>query len=200
MPQQVRHPARYRARRRPVAHGAAALAIAIALTGSGAARQVSRDEALALAYPGATLSAERVFLTPDQMKAASARADVEVPTALIARYTARKDGQPAGRAYVDTHTVRTKKESLLISLDADGRVKRVDVVAFLEPQEYQAPPAFLGQFARRGLEDDVRVHRAIRPIAGATLTAGAVTDAVRRVLAIDAVLAGGGGSAGAGGR
>jgi hypothetical protein len=34
----------------------------------------------------------------------------------------------------------------------------------------------------------VRLHRAIRPIAGATLTAGAVTEAVRRVLAIDEVL------------
>jgi hypothetical protein len=121
---------------------------------------------------------------------------VEVPSALIARYIVRRDGALVGRAYVDTHTVRTKKESLLIALDASGRVKRVDVVAFLEPQEYQAPPAFLGQFGGRGLEDDVRVHRAIRPIAGATLTAGAVTDAVRRVLAIDAVLSAGGGTAG----
>jgi hypothetical protein len=185
-----------RARPRQIANGAAALAVAIGLTGTVAARQLSRDEALALAYPGGTVAAERVFLTADQMKAASARAAVEVPSALIARYIVRRDGALVGRAYVDTHTVRTKKESLLIALDASGRVKRVDVVAFLEPQEYQAPPAFLGQFGGRGLEDDVRVNRAIRPIAGATLTAGAVTDAVRRVLAIDAVLSAGGGTAG----
>ena len=124
------------------------------------------------------------------MKAASARAGEAVETPLIARYTARKDGVVAGRAYIDTHTVRTKKESLLVSLDAAGKVKRVDVVAFLEPAEYRAPAPFLDQFTGRGLGDDVRVHRAIRPIAGATLTANAATDAVRRILAIDAVLTG----------
>jgi hypothetical protein len=67
-------------------------------------------------------------------------------------------------------------------------VKRVDVIAFLEPPEFQAPAAFLGQFASRRLEGDLQLNRAIRPIAGATLTANAVTDAIRRVLAIDAAL------------
>ena len=93
-----------------------------------------------------------------------------------------------GHAYVDTHVVRTKKETVLVSLDASGAVKRVDVIAMLEPPEYRAPQPFLRQFTGRRLQDDLRLQRAIRPIAGATLTANAVTDAVRRVLAIDAVL------------
>jgi hypothetical protein len=168
---------------------ALAVAVAICVTDAGAS-QLSREEALALAYPGATFAAERLFLTAEQMTAASAQAGVVVETSLLARYTASKDGAIVGRAYVDTHTVRTKKESLLISLDAGGSVRRVDVVAFLEPPEYHAPAGFLDQFNRRRLQDDVRLNRAIRPVAGATLTANAVTDAVRRVLAIDAVLAG----------
>lgn len=159
------------------------------ITEATALSQLSRDEALALAYPGATFTAERLFLTAEQVKSASSRAGVAVETPLIARYTARKDGSVVGRAYIDTHTVRTKKESLLISMDTAGKVKRVDVVAFLEPPEYHAPAPFLDQFSGRRLDDDVRVNRAIRPIAGATLTANAVTDAVRRVLAIDMILA-----------
>jgi hypothetical protein len=84
--------------------------------------------------------------------------------------------------------VRTKQESLLISLDVSGRVIRVDVTAFLEPPEYRAPEPWLGQYKGRGLDDDLTVNRAIRPIAGATLTTRVANSAVRRVLAIDETL------------
>lgn len=166
---------------------ALAVVIVIGAAASGFA-QVTREEALASIYPGATVRAERVFLTPAQQAEVVARSAVDSPTALVARYIATADGRVVGRAYVDTHTVRTKKESLLISLDENGRVKRVDVTAFLEPAEYEAPVAWLRQYRDRTLTDDLNVNRAIRPIAGATLTARAANTAVRRVLAIDEVL------------
>ena len=167
----------------------AAITAVFALPSAATASSLlTRDEALALAYPGATFTAERVFLTDAQRKNAAAQAGVELTSSLIARYIAKAGGKVVGRAYVDTHTVRTKKETLLVSLDEQGRVKRVDTTAFLEPTEYQPPQPFLNQYGGRPLSDDLRLQRAIRPIAGATLTARAITDAVRRVLAIDAVL------------
>ena len=51
------------------------------------------------------------------------------------------------------------------------------------------------QYHAKPLGDDLAIQRAIRPIAGATLTAHAVNEAVRRVLALDRVL----GATGAGG-
>jgi hypothetical protein len=150
--------------------------------------QITREEALAAVYPGATIRAEQVFLTPSQRKQVLVDADADVTTSLVARYIATRDGRVIGLAYVDTHTVRTKKESLLISLDAEGKVLRVDVTAFLEPAEYQASEPWLRQYRDKSLSDDLEVNRAIRPIAGATLTARATNDAVRRVLAIDALL------------
>ena len=93
-----------------------------------------------------------------------------------------------GRVYVDTHQVRTKRESLLVSLDASGRVQRIDVTAFLEPPEYIASPSWMRQFHGKPLDEDLAIQRAIRPIAGATLTAQAVSRAIRRVMAIDQVL------------
>jgi hypothetical protein len=161
----------------------------LVLVGAPLHAQITRDEALALAFPGASIQAERIFLTDAQQKKAAAIAGTDVPSLLIARYVARKDGRFAGRAYVDTHVVRTKRESLLISLEPNGSVKRIDVTAFLEPPEYRAKDAWLGQFGGKPLTDDLQVQRAIRPMAGATLTARATTDAVRRVLAIDRVLA-----------
>jgi electron transport complex protein RnfG len=164
------------------------LTISALLTASGAFAQISREKALAALYPGAQLRADRIFLTEAQMREARQMGEVEIPSSLIARYTAIVDGKTVGRAYIDTHTVRTKNESLLIALDAAGRVKRIEVTAFLEPPEYQAPRAWYDQYNAKGLTDDLRLHRAIRPIAGASLTAKATNDATRRILAIDQVL------------
>ena len=150
---------------------------------------ITRDEALAAVFPGADVEAERVFLTADQTERVAELAGADVPSPLVARYVARRGDDVVGRAYVDTHVVRTKRESLLISLEPDGRVRRVDVTAFLEPREYQAPETWVRQYYTRPLEDDMALQRAIRPIAGATLTAIATNAAVRRVLAIDRVLA-----------
>ena len=158
------------------------------LTATGAFAQISREKALSVLYPGAQLRADRIFLTEAQMQAARQIGDVEIASSLIARYTALVGGQVVGRAYVDTHTVRTKNESLLIALDAAGRVKRIEVTAFQEPPEYQAPRAWYDQYNGKGLTDDLRLHRAIRPIAGASLTAKATNEATRRILAIDQIL------------
>ncbi len=149
---------------------------------------ITREEALATNYPGAVIEAERVFLTEKQIRETAALSSVTPPRALVARYIARLDGEVIGRAYVDTHVVRTKRESLLISLGPDGRVKRIDVTAFLEPREYRVSDAWTRQYDDRPLDDDLDLQRAIRPIAGATLTAVATNQAVRRVLAIDRVL------------
>lgn len=156
------------------------------LAGGGSA--ISREEALAAAYPGAEIVSERVFLTQDQQQRAAKVAGLDLPSALIARYLALKDGRQAGRAYVDTHVVRTKKESLLICLDPSGAVLRIEVTAFLEPPDYQASDAWYRQYEGRHLDEQLNINRAIRPLAGATLTAAAANQAVRRVLAIDQVL------------
>ena len=154
----------------------------------GASGLITREEALAANYPGAVIEAERVFLTEEQIGEAATLSGVAPPRALVARYIARRDGEVIGRAYVDTHVVRTKRESLLISLGPDGRVKRIDVTAFLEPREYQVSDEWMGQYDGRPLDADLDLRRAIRPIAGATLTAVATNEAVRRILAIDRVL------------
>ena len=164
------------------------VSVTLLLGFSSGMAQSTREEALEQAFPGAAIRAERVFLTEGQRTAAAERAGVEVPTLLIARYLATEDGAVVGRAYVDTHVVRTKNESLLICLEGDGTVKRVEVTAFLEPPEYMASALWYAQFEGEALTEDLYLNRAIRPVAGATLTGKATEEAVRRVLAIDAVL------------
>ncbi len=148
----------------------------------------SREEVLETLFPGSTIRAERVFLTGEQRRQAAALSGGEVPSALIARYLAWEEGKEIGRAYVDTHVVRTKKESLLICLNEKGVMKRIEVTAFLELHEYMVSDRWYEQYRGQILSDDLSLQRSIRPVAGATLTARATNQAVRRVLAIDQIL------------
>jgi hypothetical protein len=68
-------------------------------------------------------------------------------------------------------------------------VRRIEVLAFREPEDYLPRAAWYGQFLDRELGDGLALKRDIRGVAGATLTARATTDAVRRVLALHRVIA-----------
>ncbi len=173
--------------RRAAIAGAALFVLA---TGAASAQSgvVSREEALADVFPGALIDADRVYLTDAQAERIADLARGELDTKIIARYVATRGDRVVGRAYVDTHIVRTKRESLLISLEPDGRVRRIDVTAFLEPPEYIPSERWRSQYHARPLGDDLAIQRAIRPIAGATLTTRSVNEAVRRILALDEVL------------
>jgi Na+-translocating ferredoxin:NAD+ oxidoreductase subunit G len=152
------------------------------------AKIISRDEALKLSFPGADVRQSMIFLTKDEQDEASKLAGVTIESGLVARYDALKDQKPIGRAYLDTHIVRTKKESLLIVLNDDGKIRRIEVVAFQEPPEYLPTEKWYEQFEGKSLDPDLRLKKEIHPVTGASLTAQASTDASRRVLAIDQVL------------
>jgi electron transport complex protein RnfG len=149
---------------------------------------ISREEALKAAFPGAKVVSSMIFLNNSEMEQVAKNSDSKLSTALIARYDATLDGKEVGRAYLDTHIVRTKKESLLIILNPDGKLRRVEIVAFLEPPEYIPPDRWYQQFEGKSKRDKIRLKQDIPAVTGATLTSRATTEAIRRVLAIDALL------------
>jgi hypothetical protein len=164
---------------------------AVFLAGSAAWSTVliGVEEALELAFPGSTTTRETIFLSDQQRNSVAARSGADVSSSLATRYVAqREDGTVLGWAYLDTHRVRTLPETLMIVLDPEGRVRRVEVVTFREPLEYLPREGWYGQFEGRELDDDLALKRDIRPITGATLSARATTEAVRRILALHAVI------------
>jgi len=184
---------------RPARRTAATLAVAAVLlfpltaTAVSARVFLTREAALELAFgAGARIDREAVFLSEEQVSGARtlAGAGIDVRSAMVTRYVARRDGALLGTAYLDTHRVRTLEETLLIVVAPNGTVARVDVLTFREPEEYKPKDAWFDQFDDRTLDADLAVKRGIHGITGATLSANAATAAVRRVLAIHRVLAG----------
>ncbi len=148
----------------------------------------SSSEALALAFPGAKLQRKEHVLTETQVKRVKLLSGVDLAGTWIVAYEALKDGQMVGVGLFDTHLVRTLNETALVAIAPEGRVLRVEVVAFREPADYMAKPAWVAQLQGKALDNDLKLNRAIRPLSGATLTANALTDASRRCLALHQVL------------
>ena len=162
------------------------------LAGPAAAKVfLTVGEALKLAFPEAKIERRTAYLTAAQGKRARELAGTEIPSALVTYYVAARQGKPAGTAYFDTHRVRTLPETLMIVIDPQDRVARIEVISFREPEEYMPRGTWYEQFRGRVLGPDLQLKRDIRPVTGATLTARATTEAVRRVLALHRVITGG---------
>ena len=144
----------------------------------------AQQEALILAFPGCTFARKEFFPTPGQVTQLEALAGAKLPGLWYVGYEAWKDGKLQGVAFFDTHRVRTETETAMIAVGPDGRLRRVEVVAFREPPDYAPRAAWLAQFLGKVLDADLSLKRAIRPLAGATLTGNALLDASRRGLAL----------------
>ena len=167
--------------------GVAILLLTVLTAPVGAATLITVDEALAAAFPEATVERESLFLTEEQVAEVLERSGGDEQSGLVSRYLARRDGAVVGYAYLDTHRVRTLPETLLVVVAPDATVRRVEVVTFREPTDYLPPRGWYEQLEGRPLDDELQLKRGIRPITGATLTARATTEAVRRILAVHAV-------------
>jgi len=148
------------------------------------------DQALRVAFGDAAVERQARFLTDAQLARARELAGegIEFPSALVTRYAATRNGKAVGMAYFDTHTVRTLPETVMIVVEPEERVARVEILSFGEPEDYLPRAGWLRQFSGRPLDPELAVKRGIHGITGATLSARAVTKATRRVLAIHRAL------------
>jgi len=149
----------------------------------------SREEALALAFPNAEHIENRLLtLTEEEQKRAAALALSPAESKLVTFYTGYRGDQVLGYAFLDTRNIRTLPGTFLVVLSPMGKVQKVFVLAFHEPDEYFPPERWLQQFEEKSLGSEIQLHRGIHGIVGATLSSQAVTNAVRFSLALFQIL------------
>ncbi len=160
------------------------LLLAVFSAGSLAKVYYSKQEAMTLAFgTAAEVEMLPVFLTEQQRKEIEQLARTKLDSNLYTWYVGKRAGEDIGYAAIETHTVRTKPETLLIVLRPDGQLQRIEVLAFHEPPEYQPPERWFAQLFDKPI-GDLRLGGAVEGITGATLSARAALDSVRKVLAI----------------
>ena len=146
---------------------------------------MTEKAAMERAFPGSAPERLTLYLTSDEVAAVERTARSKLPSAIVTAFVARKDGAVTGRAVLDTHTVRTMPETVLTVVEPDGRLRMALVLQFAEPSDYLPRDGWLRTLEGRPLDDELWPGRGVRRVTGATLTVQALTEAVRRSLAID---------------
>lgn len=170
--------------------------LAIALTclvlpSGGASAKVfaSQNQALADAFPDASrIERKTILIRKKDAAKIKAITHAELESKIFVIHTAYKEDELLGFAHIDVHTVRTKPEAFMIVLKPDGSVRSVRILAFHEPLDYLPTDRWYRQFSGKSGEDALRVGGDVHGVVGATLSARAAADGVRRMLAYWEVL------------
>lgn len=149
----------------------------------------SQKQALAEAFPEASRIDRRTFvLRKDDVTKIEALTGEKAAAKVVVIHVAYQAETILGFAEIAVHTVRTQPEAMLIVLSPDGRVRSVRIIAFHEPLDYLPTERWYQQFAGKGRGDGLHLGREIHGVVGATLSARAAVDGIRRMLAYWEVL------------
>ena len=142
------------------------------------------DDAIA-EHLGESVEVRNVVLTDEQVRDVERASHAKVDSKLVSFYVGRANGVVKGYAVVDTHVVRTKPEAVLYVLTPSGEIDNIVVLSFREPLEFMPTERWMGLFKGRSLaKQSLRLRQEIPNISGATLTARAVVESARKVLAL----------------
>lgn len=146
---------------------------------------LTREAALAQAFGArARIETRTVYLAKDQAARVEQAAGAKLASARVVAYRGLVGDSLVGTAYLDTHTVRSQLETVMIVVTPQGKVGAVEVLAFNEPADYLPPARWLERFDGRVLSKDLKPGLLVPSLSGATLTARAVAASVRRTLAL----------------
>ncbi len=135
-------------------------------------------------FPDAKIEKKNILITKDKAKKIEQISSIRLKSKIFKIYIARKDNKVIGYGLLHMHRVRTRNEAVLITFTPDCKVLDVEIIAFYEPPEYIPDKDWLGLFKEKTVNDSLRLREDIPNITGATLSAQAVTKAVKQAVAV----------------
>ena len=149
---------------------------------------LTESAALARAFPSGAPVRQTLYLKAPQVVAVEAIAKSKLPSPVVTVFRGRSTAGDTQDAILDTHIVRTMPETVMVVAGADGSLRMALVLQFGEPPDYLPREGWVKTLEGKVLDDDLWPGRGVRRVSGATLTVQALSEAVRRCLAIDAVV------------
>lgn len=153
---------------------------------------LAKDEALAIAFAeGVEIQPRAAMLSAGQREAIERISQSNLTSSLFHYYEGKKDGEVTGYAVIDTRVMRTNLAVFMVVMSKELVVRKVVLLAFHEPSDYQPTDSWLQHFEGDRPMDDLLPGQGLPPIAGSTLTVNGLSDGVRAVKAsFDVVLKG----------
>lgn len=145
----------------------------------------TQEEALQEAFAAAdTVIRQTLFLSEREIEQMEESSKSKFNSAIITYYLGIKDADTLGYAFFEDQIVRTKKTIVMILISPHGKVRKVEVLAFMEPMDYLPVQKWFDLFLNQILSNDLWPGRSIHAVTGATLSVRTFTLCVRRALAV----------------
>ncbi|MEQ9620246.1 MAG: FMN-binding protein [Deltaproteobacteria bacterium] len=146
---------------------------------------MKRDEALKAAFPQAEeIEKIEIFLSDEQAAKIESISRSRLNSRLFIVYKGIKGDNTLGYAIIDTHTLRTKTETVMFVVNPDGTLSHAEILAFFEPPEYMPGDNWIELFNGKSAKDSIRLGKDIPNITGATITSNSLAQTMRQILAI----------------
>ncbi len=171
----------------------ARLALVLSMLAAPAAAQdegtqvfLTREQALAHVFPGATRVTElRHLLTAEETAAIEALLGARLAEGGFFLFAAERAGAPPGYAVIVAEIGKVRPITHIVEVRPDGTCGAVAVMIYRESHGADvASGRFLAQYDGKSLADPLVVDRDIINIAGSTLSAHAICRGVRKALAV----------------
>ncbi len=154
---------------------------------TAAPRVVPLSRAISSVWPGQRIEVEMVELEMkgELRRTIAKRCRSLVPTDPVRLLRIRDESaQLLGHSVVLDEIGKYRPITFLVSTGVDGKVRDLQVLVYREHIGQQIESTrFTRQFRGKAVDQEIRLHREIRNLAGATLSARASVRAVRRALA-----------------
>ncbi|WP_457598903.1 FMN-binding protein [Hydrogenimonas sp.] len=149
------------------------------------AKKVDLEAMLRSGY-GDSVRIERKSLLLTRAEAADVKraARMRLFSRIVRLYLGKRDNKTLRCGIVLSRKVRTKKAAVLYLITPEGRIDRIEILAFAEPPEFKPSGRWLALFDGKSLAEPLRSGEDIPAISGATLSARNVADGARLALAI----------------
>jgi hypothetical protein len=147
----------------------------------------SKTEALELAFGKSPVENLSLFPEESDVIKIQSLAKTKLESGLFTFYVGKENGKILGYAAIESETVRTKPETVMILLTPEGELKSVTVLAFHEPPEYMPPERWFESLAKRPLSE-MDFSKGVDGVSGATLSTRSALSSVRKVMAIYQVM------------
>ena len=149
------------------------------------AKKVDLEAMLRSGY-GDSVRIERKSLLLTKAEAADVQkaARMRLSSRIVRLYLVKRDNKTLRCGVVLSRKVRTKKAAVLYLITPEGRIDRIEILAFAEPPEFKPSGRWLALFDGKSLAEPLRSGEDIPAISGATLSARNVADGARLALAI----------------
>ncbi len=143
------------------------------------------EQAQALMFPGQRLQPDFLTLTDAQVRVVERDAGSSVLTRDVRAWRAADGGWFVADQVYGKHEL----VAYAVALDARGAIRRVEILSYQEAYGAEVRlPAWRAQFVGRAHGDPIALGRDIKNVSGATISCRHVTEGIRRLMSIWALV------------